>query len=172
MVYKGDSSSASRRANCACRPFPEEEKIQWRDTVRDLYGDKKRTKGGIIAKYVRGLNDIIVFQHEKHFCHLQFPQLYDFIRSNSYLTRKKSMILDHVGSVKMSSILTLIISTKNKSYETVWHHKVIAYWSFTTLFPFVCLPYGSESSFAILLHIMVFCALLVPDCCENKTHIF
>ena len=47
------------------------------------------------------------------------------------------MILDHVGSVKMSSILTLIILTKSKTYETVWHHEVIAYWSFTNLFPFV-----------------------------------
>lgn len=59
-----------RHAYCACRPSPEEEQIRKRDTVRDLYGDKKRTKGGIINEYVRGPDDLIVFQHEKHFCYL------------------------------------------------------------------------------------------------------
>lgn len=67
---KGFGALQGRHAYCACRPSLRGEQIRKRDTVRDLYGDKKRTRGGIINEYVRGLHDLIAFQHEKHFCHL------------------------------------------------------------------------------------------------------
>lgn len=70
---KGFGAPKGRHANYACRPSVREQQISKRDTVRDLYGDKKRTKDGINNEYVRGLFELIVFQHVKHFCHLGRP---------------------------------------------------------------------------------------------------
>lgn len=70
---KGFGALKGRHANYACRPSVGEQQISKRDTVRDLYGDKKRTKGGINNEYVRGLYELIVFQHMRHFSHLGHP---------------------------------------------------------------------------------------------------
>lgn len=67
---KGFVALKERHAYYVCRPSARDQQISKRDTVRDLYGDKKRTKGGANNKCVIGRDNLIVFQNFKAICHL------------------------------------------------------------------------------------------------------
>lgn len=77
VVYKGLGALKERHAYYACRPSVREQQISKRDKVRDLYGDKKRTEGGINTEYVRGPYELIVFQHVKKCVTFNVPQQKD-----------------------------------------------------------------------------------------------